>query len=588
MLRNRPQASGGSPYGVGKNGSSLAVGELAERLVGPGSPFELVSSSVAGTPVRTFRHGPASLGDVYRRTRSATSRACLAFGSQTLSYGDILSWANGLARLLRDRYGVSPGQRVGIVLPTSPHWLVAFVSVTALGGVATLIESSTEPRKVITALATARCVVAVVDASTAQLLSDCGLRCPVVVARLEAVVKRIPGDGAPFDKVDPLSDMPSLNGPIEPEFEALIAFTSGSTGPPKGVVSSHRAVITGMMNMMLGSALATARNGPARLTRGGVGASPSSLLLAPFTHVAGYSHLILMMWVSGMVAALPTWELNDALEIIEREKLRTISGASPSLLRQLLRSDPYRNDLSSVSAVGVHGSALRRPLLNEIAGRLPQAAVVTGYGMTETNGSICVAVGREVVESPQSSGPLVPSVDARIVDENGRDLPTGIAGEIWLRGAMLMSGYCTTQVGVSPLNAGWYRTEDWGRFDSRGNLLLVGRREDLVNFFGGRISGAKLERLVCEHGGFDDAVAFGDGDSRDQRVVVFAARGRPGAVSENLVAEGLAKETELSGCRVEVRVIDRMPLTTSGKIDRQALRCQIVSTQFRDIRNTYA
>ncbi len=545
------------------------MSELARRLVLPGSPFELISMG----SIRVFRHAPLSLTGVWRRIRSSGTRPCLIFRGHTLSYADILYWADGLALTLRERYGIAVGQRVGIVLPTCPQWLMAFISITSIGGVATLIEPNASPERMVSALVAASCVAVIADESAARRLADFGLRCPIMVARIGERGQELFGAGAPFDDVEPQAHWPDPDRAIDPEQEALIAFTSGSTGNPKGVVSSHRAVITGMMNMMLGGALAAARSSPPQPGSGQPRQLPSSLLLAPLAHIAGYSHLLLMLWVSGKVAMLPTWQLDEALELIEQEKLRTITGINADLLNQLLRSDPRRHDLGSISAVGVHGCALRPALLREIQERLPGAAPVTGYGTTELNGSICVAAGREVILSPHSCGPVVPSVDARILDEDGRELSAGAVGEIWVRGAMLMSGYCPAPTQQPTLQDGWYRTGDWGSLDAHGNLVLAGRHQDFLSVCGSRLSYASLERLVCEFGSFDDAAVLFMEEGHRSRLVVYGLPGRFSTANAAQVAERLSREDGLPDCEIDVRIVGDLPRTLSGKIDRYALRC---------------
>ena len=119
-----------------------------------------------------------------------------------------------------------------------------------------------------------------------------------------------------------------------------------------------------------------------------------------------------------------------------------------------------------MTSVGIHGEALRENILTELRDRLPQATPATGYGLTETNGSICAAVGDDLIEHPGTCGPIVPSVEARILDERGTEVPVGSTGEIWLRGAMMMSGYCgVTQNHAEGSNGGWFCTEDFGRLD---------------------------------------------------------------------------------------------------------------------------
>src|SRR5262249_11709032 len=159
-----------------------------------------------------------------------------------------------------------------------------------------------------------------------------------------------------------------------------------------------------------------------------------------------------------------------------------------------------------LTSVGIHGEALRENSLAELRERLPNATAVTGYGLTETNGSICAASGDDLVEHPGTCGPVVPSVEARILDEHGTGVPPGGTGELWVRGAMLMSGYCgaVKAAATGPLN-GWFCTQDFGRMDQDGFVYLQQRRQDVFYHEGKPLSVATIERVVYECDGVDEA-----------------------------------------------------------------------------------
>lgn len=556
---------GGPRLGVAaREGTGSSTNAFAARLVLPGSPFELTTPGTDATGVRTFRHAPPSLNDVYRRAAASAERPYMVFRGCTMSFGDLFAEAHGLALKLLERGAHVTGQRIGIVLPSCPQWLVAFVAVTSIGAVATLIDPSAPTEQIRTALSAANCVALIAEESTAQRLQGGDTRLRTVIARTHTLEREFL-----FEGIEPQTHLPHFGTAINPDQEALIAFTSGSTGQPKGVISTHRAVITGMMNMMLGSALAATRSRSERTAHARRQRSPSSLLLSPFTHIAGYSHLLLMMWGAGKVATLPSWNPDEALELIKREELGTISGASPDMLKALLRTDPQRHDLSGVSGIGVHGALVRPMLLREIRERLPHAVPMSGYGLTETNGSICVAAGNEVME--QSCGPVVPSVQVRILDSAGRDVPTCTVGEIWVRGAMLMSGYCPAQGSSAVQHDGWFRTEDFGRLDASANLFLTERRHERVDVGGKQISCTSLEHLACDVGGFDDAAAFAIGDGDDVRVMLAVVPHPLQKGREALIIEQLLSKI----CRVDMVIVEGLPRTQSGKIDRRALRQQL-------------
>ena len=537
---------------------------LTERLLQPGSPFELSPAMSSGRSPQRFRHAPDSLNGLYQKAVGSAARVYMHFSGRDITYGEILSEANALGRRLRTVHGISSGDRVAIILPGCPQWVIAFIAVTSIGAVAVLIQQQDPVARILSALSLTGCQMVITDEATGRMLSSHADGRPQILA----------GAGTFAGVTLTESHLHFDVHAIDPEREALIAFTTGSTSPPKAVISSHRAVISGIMNMMLAGALASARNRSRIVGTRRAHALPSSLLLAPLTHVGGYSHLLLMMQVAGKVALLPSWQATAAIDLIEKQELHTISGANAGQLRELLRADAAQGRLGSLTSIGLHGEALRANVLNEIRDRLPAATPGTGYGLTETNGSFCAAVGADLIEHPHSCGPIVPSVELRLLDEQGEPVPTGRTGEIWVRGAMLMSGYCSAGTPRSVTSSdSWFCTDDYGRIDEHGFLYLAERRQDVFYCEGKPLSVAALERLAyeCEH--IDEAAVFFTGVGRSVRRVVIAVVPRKGAQDhEPKIVASVAREVPAGACEVDVLTLPRLPRLPSGKIDRRALR----------------
>jgi steroid-24-oyl-CoA synthetase len=556
---------------------AISAPSFTERLLRPGSPFELMQAQSAGPNTLVFRHAPPSLNGLYRRAAGSATHTCMHFAGHDVSYGAILKEANAVAHSLREHHGICSGDRVALMLPASPQWLVAFIATTSIGAVAVLIGEQRSPPQSLRALELTRCSLVLADEATGRMLAEHGdCRPRILVRHCSAETLAAPLDSSFEGVASTDGHLRFDNQAIDPEQEALVALTTGSTSLPKAVISTHRAVIAGIMNMMLGSALAAARNKPTG-TPAQQPKTPSSLLMSPLTHVGGYSHLLLMMQVAGKVVPLSSWEVGRALELIEKHRIRSLSGANASELRELLRAIPGKAGISSLLSVGIHGEALRENILAELRDRLPQATPATGYGLTETNGSICAAVGDDLVERPDSCGPIVPSVEARILDERGVEVPVGSAGEIWLRGAMMMSGYCgVTQNHANGANGGWFCTEDFGRMDAQGFLYLQQRRQDVFYCGDQPLSVAAIERVVYKCDCVDEAAAFFVGPDRNvTRVVVAVVLREAARDAKPQIAARLA--SEVAAARCEIVTLARLPRLSSGKIDRSALRQHIVT-----------
>jgi acyl-CoA synthetase (AMP-forming)/AMP-acid ligase II len=507
---------------------------------------------------------------MYRKAARSAAVVCLHFAGRDITYAEVFSEANAVARGLGRIHGVRVGDRVAVILPNCPQWWIAFVAITSMGAVAVLVDPRGEPSHIRNALQLARCSVVITDESTGRMLAEHADSRPQMLVRNctgESHLEPLHASFAGTARED--AHLPIDRRALDPDQEALVAFTTGSTSFPKGVVSSHRAVVAGVMNMMLSSALASIRNRAQGPVTQRVQGSPSSLLLAPLTHVSGYSHLLLMTQVVGKVVLLPTWQVETAVDLIENQRIRALSGANAAQLRELIRREA-RLGLDSLTSVGIHGEALRENILAELRDRLPNATPGTGYGLTETNGSICAAVGRDLAEHPGTCGPVVPAVEARILDEHGVAVPTGETGEIWVRGAMLMSGYCGRSTAS---DTGWFCTEDFGRIDAQGWLFLAQRRQDVFYCGDQPLSVAAIERLAYECGGIDEAAALFSGEGQRLHRLVVAIVPRKGAVDPGpQLSARLTRELGADACQVQIETLAQLPRLSSGKIDRRTLR----------------
>jgi acyl-CoA synthetase (AMP-forming)/AMP-acid ligase II len=201
---------------------------------------------------------------------------------------------------------------------------------------------------------------------------------------------------------------------VDPDSEALVVFTSGSSGIPKGVRHSHRSLLSGLRNMMLGGALSGC-------TRPKVGLAqskpepPCALVLAPLAYIAGYSAFLMSISGGGRIVLARGEPEDRIIELLELEGAQSITGASPELLRRWVRRPDAATRLRALRRLQLHGESLRRTLVEEIQTLLPEVQLLTGYGLTETSGSIATSAVSWVLDTPGCCGPLLPSVDLRIV-----------------------------------------------------------------------------------------------------------------------------------------------------------------------------
>jgi long-chain acyl-CoA synthetase len=268
------------------------------------------------------------------------------------------------------------------------------------------------------------------------------------------------------------------------------------------------------------------------------------------------------------------------LELISRERLET-SAVVPSMIHLLLAQPLERYDLSSLVYLGCGAAPLAPKATEEIERRIPSATVRQGYGLTETAALISTnPAGRE---KPGSVGLPIPGAEVRIVDDSGAELPSGEAGEICCRSPAVMRGYWNAGgrdpiLTAEALRDGWLHTGDVGYLDDEGYLFIVDRKKDLIIRGGFNVYPRDVEDALLEHPGVAAAGVVGRPDERHgEEVVAFVSLNAPGdrVSPDELVA--WARE-RIGGYKYprEVHIVDSVPLTAVGKLDRKALRGRLL------------
>lgn len=519
----------------------VRLAALERRLVGPGGPFE-IGQGPEGVP--RYANGPRSLTDLYGRARRGGDKPLFARGAERRSYSDIFEPALAIADHL-NREGWS-GRRIALMLDDGPEWLVWFVAITAAG---------------------ASCVLPPPIGSD-DLISRCceTARCDAVVS---APSDRLDRSGLPnlFDLPKAQEAAPTMD--VSPEVEAIVTFTSGSSGAPKGVMHSHGSLVAGLRNMMLGGALANhmlptsaAPSAPSERPQ-----APSTLLLSPFAYIAGYSAFLLSIATGGRII-LPESSGDDAvLAAAKMEGIQSLGGASPDLIRRLVRHPAALDSLTSLRRLQLHGAALQRSLVEELQQFVPSAQLFTGYGLSETAGSIAMATVAQVIDEVGGCGRLLPSVDVRVVDEAGALLPPGSRGALEVRGDMLMTGYLDeARTAETMTQDGWYRTGDMGHLEDGRWLNVMGRLGDQIagtEGFAGPVEDAV--RIAC---GVDDAAVT---SSTDGTALILYLQIRQRQTIDKASAIEVLKSAAGWDGAIDVRCLKAFPRTASGKVDRLRL-----------------
>ena len=487
---------------------------------------------------------------------------------RVVTYRELRRDVRRVAAGMRAR-GLAPGGVVAVVAPNRPEWLVACLGAMTAGGVVSGINPLYTADEIAAQLrdGRARFVVtvpmflppvraAVAQQAETQPAETVGI---VVIGEgdgeiayddvLAGASHDVPDDGpgrlAPLTAVDPGTDL------------ALLPYSSGTTGLAKGVMLTHRAIVT-----HTAQALALM----------GVTPEDRSIAVAPFFHAVGFAVVAAVSLRAGAaIVTLPRFDVEAYLAAIAEHRVTVAVVVPPIVLAMARHPAVARHDLSSLRLVGCGAAPLGAELQQECARRIG-VPVGQGYGMTEAVAAITLFDAAVPVVAG-SCGVLVPGTEARIVDpETGADREAGETGELWARGPQLMAGYLgLAGASAATIDAeGWLHTGDLARFDADGNLFVEDRLKELIKVKGLQVAPAELEAVLREHPGVADAAVIPvDDDRAGQRpkAVVVAAEGVGAAEIVAFVAARVAPHKRVT----EVAFVDAIPVSPSGKILRRVL-----------------
>ncbi|GII15913.1 O-succinylbenzoic acid--CoA ligase [Planomonospora parontospora subsp. antibiotica] len=557
-----------------------AAAEIMARLTGPGGEFELAEEEVLGSRMRVFANRHGNLGEVLAASARFGDRDYVVTEHERLSFAAHAVRAASLARALHQEYGVRAGDRVAIVAANSSAWIVSFWAAVALGAVAVGCNAWWTRREIAYALEHTGPKVVVADAGRAAAVGD-GLRDVVrgggngarggpVVLSAEEDVPRL---AALFPDA-----VPPECGAAEDD-PAVILYTSGTSGRPKGAVHSHRNLTSVIEYHRLNDAVARAFGDPADP------ADRRHLLALPLFHIAGLHNLAVPRLATGsaVVMHLGAFDVERVLRLIERERV-TNWGAVPTMAHRLVEhGDLSGYDLSSLTAFAL-ASAPSSPAFKErLRAALPVArhALVDSYGLTESSTAVSVATPADLAEAPGTLGRPVATVQLEIRGPDGGALPDGEEGEVCVRSPFNMLGYWRDPEATR--NAlredRWLHTGDIGTVEG-GRLRLTGRRSDLIIRGGENVYPAEVEGVLAEHPAVRECAVVGVPHpdlGEEVAAVVVTGGGRP--VGEDglraYAAERLAYFKVPARWRITT---EPLPRNATGKVVRREVERSAVGT----------
>ena len=556
---------------------AMSRAECRDRLTAPGERFEMETIDIRGVPTRVWKHAPTNMRQVAMAARTHGDRLFAIYEDERVTYE---AWFRAVARMaaeLRER-GVAKGDRVALAMRNLPEWPVAFFAATTIGAICVPLNAWWTGPELAFGLANSGAKLLVCDAERWERIAPHRGELPDLE---HALVSR---SDAPLEGAEQLEDLlgtpkdyaalPSAELPqvdIDPEDEATIFYTSGTTGQPKGALGTHRNLCTNIMSSAYNGAIAFLRRGeepPAPVQKVG-------LTVIPLFHVTACSAGLMGYVVAGHTMVLMhKWDPVKAFQLIEREKVN-LTGGVPTIAWQLLEHPERANyDLSSLEAVAYGGAPAAPELVRKIHeefGALP----ANGWGMTETMATVTGHSSEDYLNRPDSCGPPVAVADLKIVGDDGvTELPVGEVGELWARGPMVVKGYWNRpEATAETFVDGWVRTGDLARLDEEGWCYIVDRAKDMIIRGGENIYSSEVENVLYDHPAVTDAALVAIAHptlGEEPAAVVHLAPGM--SATEDELREWVA--ARLAKFKVPVRIAfvqDTLPRNANGKILKKDL-----------------
>jgi long-chain acyl-CoA synthetase len=595
---------------AGKDTPTMTLAEANAALTAPGEMFEMEERDIRGVLTRTWKNAPPSLRTVIDMSLAHGDAAFLVYEDERTTFAEHYRIACTLAHRLREEFGVVKGDRVAIVMRNIPEWVMAFWGAILAGAIVVPLNAWWSGEELRYGLEDSGSKVAFVDTERAERIRPflgglSSLGALVVADEHRGVPKAplavyTPPGGAPpvpewpfplaLGSVDESATPPDVT--IDPEDDATIFYTSGTTGRPKGAVGTHRNMVTNLMSLFFLNTRGAVRFGsslvPTEEEAETEPHQPAFLLSVPLFHATGcHSVMVTNTAAGGKIVMMHHFDPERALELIERERIGTFGGV-PAMVMQVLDSPNFaKYDTSSIRGVSYGGAPAPPDLVRRIREAWPVGQPSNGYGLTETSSVTSMNSGGDYVRKPDSVGPPVPVCDVAIVEEgyDGEEPDPGaphgpeVRGELWIKGPNVVRGYWNRpEETAKTFSKGWLHTGDVAQLDEEGFIYIVDRAKDMIIRGGENVYSVQVEAALFEHPAVADCAVIGVPHPTLGEEVGAAVVLRPGA---KVTAEELGQHVKarLAGFMVPTHIWFRgepLPRNPQGKVLKRELRDDLV------------
>lgn len=530
----------------------------------PEPEFETRLETHGGRVVRCFvDRVPHAYALLSRSVERHPDRIAAVSDGQNLTFTQILAEVGRVAAGLQAN-GVGAGDRVGLLIGTSVEMTIAIFALWRIGAIGVPLDNR---------LLAAEIEHIMRDCAAAALILDADLRDHAPTFGTPSDLKLIVEVSTPtcttqtalrFDTIG-AGLAPAVEPVLEEEQDALIVYTSGTSGKPKGAVVSHFNLVHTVRHYDFAWRL---------------GPDDRSMMAIPATNITGLAAIILtLMGAGGAVVYNRAFKAKDFLARAAQERI-THAFMVPAMYKLcLLNAEFDQHDLSSWR-LGSYGGAIMPPAtIAEIADRLPNLRLMNGYGATETTSPSVMLPGDLTASHSDSVGFALPCTELCVMDANGREVPAGVAGELWIRGPQVIGRYWNNPEETAlSFCSGYWRSSDICSIDEEGFVRFHDRLKDTINRGGFKIYSAEVENTLMQHPGVQELAVIGKPDTvLGERVHAVVMRRSPGVQEEELHAFCAARLADYKVPEGFTMKDEPLPRNANGKILKRVLRDQLFS-----------
>jgi long-chain acyl-CoA synthetase len=540
--------------------------EIEADLLAPGGPFAIVEEEVLGERIPVFADRLPSVRALLEASAGFGDQECLVCGDERITFVEHSAEVASLAAALRDHYHVVAGDRVAILAANSTEWILSWWATVSLGAIAVGLNGWWSGDEIRFGIDDCAPRVLIGDARRLARIDRAAIGVPTVEIESEfrSLREHAPGSALP-------------DAEIEEDAPATILYTSGTTGRPKGAVTSHRAIVAAIRLSLFHGIRMTLWGASRGL--GGRTAGPTVMLVnSPLFHISGLFNGAVMVLATGAKSVWMKGRFDPVrvMQLIEGERVTSWGPMGTMAHRVAYHPEAGRYDLSSLRNVGSGGAPVSAELQQRMRDVFPNAgrSMGIGYGLTETTSMISVGWGDELEARPDTVGRPLPGLGVEIRDEKGHPVAEGVEGEIHARGATVMREYWRRSDATAEtlLPGRWLRTGDWGRLED-GRLFVNSRKRDLILRGGENVYPAEIEHCLEAHPDVVEAAVLGvEHPELGQEVKAIVVSRGEAALEEAALAEWV--RGRLAAFKVPVHWELRrepLPRNASGKILKSVL-----------------